>query len=86
MSQYKVINRFKEKNHDDHVYEIGDDYPAVGKKLVKTRADFLTKSHATYGVAFLKEVESPIPPKKAPTKATTKKQEMTDVEQTSDDQ
>ena len=57
MSQYKVINRFQEKNHDGHVYEEGDVYPAKGKKLVKSRAEFLTKIHAEYGVAFLEEIE-----------------------------
>lgn len=63
MGQHKVINRFKEKNHDGHVYEKGDAYPAPGKKLVKTRATFLTKPHATYGVAFLEEVKESTPPK-----------------------
>lgn len=83
VSQYKVINRFKEKNHDDHVYEEGKPYPAEGKKLVKARADFLTKVHSDYGVAFLEEVAQPTPPKKAPAKATTKKPEV--PEQTSDE-
>ncbi|MFF5993708.1 hypothetical protein AAGS61_02985 [Lysinibacillus sp. KU-BSD001] len=59
MSQYKVINRFQEKNHDGHVYEEGKPYPAEGKKLVKARAEFLTKVHAEYGVAFLEAIEEP---------------------------
>lgn len=50
---YKVINRFKEMKHDGHVYEVGDTYPVEGHKLVKARAEFLTKVHDTYGVAFL---------------------------------
>lgn len=62
---YKVINRFQEKNHDGHIYEVGDTYPADGKKLVKARAEVLTKVHDEYNVAFLKAVEEP---KKAPTK------------------
>ena len=69
MSQYKVINRFQEKNHDGHVYEIGDTYPAEGKKLVKTRADSLMKVHKDYGIAFLEAVEEP---KKATVKQTPK--------------
>ena len=64
MSQYKVINRFKEKNHDGHVYEEGDVYPAKGKKLVKARAEFLTKIHAEYGVAFLEEIVEKKEPEK----------------------
>ena len=72
MSQYKVINRFQEKNHDGHVYEEGDVYPAKGKKLVKSRAEFLTKIHAEYGVAFLEEIdekqkEEPSAPEKSDT-------------------
>ncbi|MFJ8102797.1 hypothetical protein [Lysinibacillus sp. NPDC096212] len=66
---YKVINRFKEKNHDDHIYEVDDPYPADGKKLVKARAEFLTKVHEEYNVAFLKAVEEP---KKATTKQPSK--------------
>lgn len=66
---YKVINRFKETNHDDHIYEVGDNYPANGKKLVKSRAEALTEVHEEYGVAFLKAVEEP---KKAPTKQAPK--------------
>ncbi|SCY99023.1 MULTISPECIES: hypothetical protein [unclassified Lysinibacillus] len=69
MSQYKVISRFQENNHAGHVYEVGDTYPANGKKLVKTRAETLTEIHREYGVAFLKAVEEP---KKAPTKQASK--------------
>ena len=54
---YKVINRFQEKNHDDHIYEVGDVYPVEGKRLNKLRADFLTKVHSVYGHAFLEFVE-----------------------------
>ena len=66
---YKVINRFKEKNHDGHIYEVGDNYPTNGKKLVKARAEALTEVHEEYGVAFLKADEEP---KKAPTKQASK--------------
>lgn len=54
---YKVINRFKEKNHNDYVYEVGDIYPVEGKKLVKKRADELIQVHPQYGVAFLQVIE-----------------------------
>lgn len=52
---FKVINRFKDK--DGHIYEVGDTYPAKGKKLVNTRAEFLTKVHPIYGVVFLEEIK-----------------------------
>lgn len=52
---YEVINRFMDK--DGHVYEVGEGYPAEGKRLTKTRAEYLTKVHPEYNVAFLKVVE-----------------------------
>lgn len=54
-----MINRFQEKHHDGHVYEVGDTYPADGKKLVKVRAESLTDIHKEYDVAFLEFVEKP---------------------------
>lgn len=66
---YKAINRFKEEIHDNHIYEVNDPYPAEGKKLVKARAEFLTKVHAKYKVAFLEALEDP---KKATSKQAPK--------------
>ncbi len=66
---YKVINRFQEKYHDGHIYEVGKPYPADGKKVNKARAEALTEVHEEYGVAFLKAVEEP---KKATAKQATK--------------
>lgn len=57
MTVYKVINRFKDKQHNGHIYEVGNTYPAEGKKLVKSRAEELTKVHPKYGIAFLEVVE-----------------------------
>lgn len=68
---YKVINRFQEKQHDGHIYEVGDAYPVEGKKLVKSRAEQLTKVHSEYGVAFLEEVVEAKKP--STTSKTTKK-------------
>ena len=64
-----MIDRFQEKHHDGHVYEVGDTYPADGKKLVKVRAESLTNIHKEYGVAFLEVVEKP---NKETTMAVTK--------------
>lgn len=68
MSKFKVINRFKDLKHDGHIYEVGDIYPADGKPLVKSRADFLTKVHKDYGVAFLEEIKEPTTTAKTTTK------------------
>ncbi|MFD2446387.1 hypothetical protein ACFSO7_20710 [Bacillus sp. CGMCC 1.16607] len=73
---YKVINTFRENQHGGHIYNVGDEYPAKGQKLVKSRAEFLTKPHITYGVAFLEEVEEKKDPasKKPPVKNDNEKQ------------
>lgn len=71
---YKVVNKFKELNHDGHIYEVGDTYPAEGKKFVKTRAEFLTTVHPKLNMAFLEEIEEKKPTvKNVPTKETVEK-------------
>lgn len=75
---YKAINRFKEEIHDNHIYEVNDPYPAEGKKLVKARAEFLTKVHDEYNVAFLKAVEEP-------KKATIKQSKEPSTDEKSDE-
>lgn len=67
MNMYKVINRFKDLQHGGRIYEIGERYPAGGKKLVKSRAEFLTKRHPVLGVAFLEEIEEKSTQKKETT-------------------
>lgn len=57
MAKYRVINRFKDKDNNGKVYEVGDSYPGQGRKLNVKRAEYLTKPHPKYGVAFLVEEE-----------------------------
>lgn len=52
---FKVINRFKDINHDNHLYEVGETYPAEGFEANEDRVSFLSKKHPSYGVAFLAE-------------------------------
>lgn len=56
---FKVIVRFKEKNHKDHVYEVGKPYPAEGFKADKSRTDELSTNKNKYKIPFLKEVKTP---------------------------
>ncbi len=76
MDLYKTVNRFREEEHDNHVYEVGDPYPAEGKKLVKSRAEFLTKVHEEYKISFLEKIEEPKKPSTTAknTQKTTKKE------------
>ena len=50
---HKVLNTFKEKEHDNTVYKAGELYPKEGFKSTKKRVEFLQKKHLEYGVAFL---------------------------------
>lgn len=50
---YKVLNTFKEKEHDNHIYEEGHIYPAEGYKADEKRVEFLQKKHEEYDVKFL---------------------------------
>ncbi|MCY9770494.1 hypothetical protein M5X06_27310, partial [Paenibacillus alvei] len=51
--QAKVVNRFKAEEHDGHVYQPGDIYPAEGFEANAERVAFLSKVHPKYGVMFL---------------------------------
>lgn len=57
MSKYIVVNTFSEVQHGGHIYKEGKPYPAKGKKLDENRANFLTKKHEIYDVAFLEAVK-----------------------------
>ena len=70
---YKVLNTFREKEHDDHVYKKGHTYPAKGFKETKKRVEFLQKKHEEYGVAFLETPEPTEEPKKETSKKSSDK-------------
>lgn len=40
--KYKVIKRFREVKHDNHIYEVNDYYPVEGKRATKARIAQLT--------------------------------------------
>lgn len=52
--KFKVLNTFREKEHDDHIYEKGQMYPAEGYKATKKRVEFLQKENEEFdGMVFL---------------------------------
>lgn len=53
----KVLETFKEKDHDGTIYSVGDDYPKVGFKSNSKRVSFLQEIHPVYGVRFLGPAE-----------------------------
>lgn len=48
---HKVIADFKDKNDDEYLYRIGDEFPRKGKRPAQARKDELVNK------GFLKEVE-----------------------------
>lgn len=48
-----VVRRFCEKQHNDHVYEVGDTYPTRGKKATKARLKQLTTEDNKYKKIYL---------------------------------
>lgn len=60
---FKVIKRFKEKKHKNHIYEVNKEYPAEGFKATKSRTDELSSTKNKYGETFLEEIKTPKKPK-----------------------
>lgn len=54
---YKVIKRFKDKEDDNTIYEVGDEYPKGSYKPTKKRIDELSKVHPKYNRIFIEEVK-----------------------------
>lgn len=54
----KVVNVFKETEHDGHIYSVGDVYPAEGYEADSKRVEFLSQVHPKYKKIFLADVES----------------------------
>lgn len=52
--EFKVLNTFREKEHDGHIYEEGQMYPAEGYKATKKRVEYLQKENEEFdGMVFL---------------------------------
>ena len=54
--KYKAVQRFKEEEHDGHIYEVGDPYPVKGKKATKARLEELSTTKNKYQQIFIEEV------------------------------
>ncbi|MGN4124884.1 hypothetical protein ACMGD3_07685 [Lysinibacillus sphaericus] len=52
----KVVNPFKELQHNGHMYNAGDTYPAEGFEATGDRVFFLTGVHPKYEKIYLAEV------------------------------
>ncbi|WP_419962178.1 hypothetical protein [Psychrobacillus sp. BM2] len=57
--KYKAINKFIDKENEDTLYNVGDEYPKGDYKPTKKRIDELSKVHPKYKAAFIKQKEPP---------------------------
>ncbi|MGM0807534.1 MAG: hypothetical protein ACQET8_22775 [Bacillota bacterium] len=53
---YKVIKRFRDKEDNNTIYEVGDEFPKGDSKATKKRLEELSSSHPVYRSAFIEEV------------------------------
>ncbi|WP_107951361.1 hypothetical protein [Lysinibacillus parviboronicapiens] len=56
MMTAKVVNPFKEMQHNGHMYSAGDTYPAEGFEATEERVYCLTGVHPKYNKIYLAEV------------------------------
>lgn len=56
MIKAKVVNDFKELQHDGHIYKVGDVYPALGHEATEERILFLSSVHPEYNKIYLAEM------------------------------
>ena len=55
--KYKVIHSFKDKEDNNTLYSVGDEYPKGKLKPTKKRLEELSKKHPDHKVAFIEEVK-----------------------------
>lgn len=55
-----MVREFRDTKHD-HVYKVGDTYPAKGKRSTKARIETLSTTKNSYKKIYIEEVqETPI--------------------------
>lgn len=66
---YKVINSFRDKEDNNTLYKVGEEFPKGDSKPSKKRIEQLSKTHPIYKSVFIQEVkEEKKTPKKRPPK------------------
>lgn len=54
---YKVINQFLDKEDNEKLYDVGEEYPKGDHRPSKKRIEELSKVHPKYKRAFIEEVK-----------------------------
>lgn len=58
---YRVIERFKDLQNRNHIYEVGDEFPHDGKRISAKRIAELSSSDNRIGKPLIEEiVETPV--------------------------
>ncbi|MEG0450127.1 MAG: hypothetical protein RR595_09740 [Lysinibacillus sp.] len=52
----KVVNTFREKEHENHIYNAGDVYPVTGYKATDERVKFLSDVHPQLKKIYLADI------------------------------
>lgn len=55
--QAKVVNQFQAGEHDNHIYQPGDTYPAEGYEADAERVAFLSELHPRFKKIFLADIQ-----------------------------
>lgn len=55
---YRVIRPFKDKNFKEHIYHVGDIYPAKGSKPGKARIESLATGENERHEIFIEKIEN----------------------------
>jgi hypothetical protein len=58
---YKVFNEFRDKEDNNTLYQVGEEYPKGDYKPTKNRIKELSKEHSKYKKAFIEEVKEENP-------------------------
>lgn len=58
---FKVVSDFRDDKNNNHLYEVGDEYPVAGYKPSKARVEELAKGKNKYNRVFIEEVVAPSP-------------------------
>jgi len=53
---YRVIHKFKDLKDNDHIYNVGDEYPREGLKPTKKRIEELSGEKNKIGEELIEEV------------------------------
>jgi hypothetical protein len=65
---YKVINKFRDSQDDNLIYEVGDEFPKGNYKPTKKRIEELSKQHPKFKRIFIEEVKEDKSKSKKPKK------------------